>query len=37
MVIPNALEKIYLECKHLAKADLHLHLNGLFDTNIIKP
>lgn len=36
MVITNALEKIYLECKHLAKADLHLHLNGLFDTNIIK-
>ena len=36
MMTSNALEQIYLECKQLAKADLHLHLNGLFDTNIIK-
>jgi adenosine deaminase len=27
---------IYLRCKMLEKADLHLHLNGLFSTEIIK-
>lgn len=36
MMTRDTLEQIYLECKQLTKADLHLHLNGLFDTNIVK-
>lgn len=30
------MEDIRLKCKMLDKADLHLHLNGLFNTKIIK-
>ena len=30
------MEDIRLKCKILKKADLHLHLNGLFSTEVIK-
>lgn len=35
-MINEKLDHIYLECKLFTKADLHLHLNGLFDTDTIK-
>lgn len=36
MIANNVLAEVYLECKQFPKADLHLHLNGLFSTGIIR-